>query len=158
MYIYIFNIHNKNGDRMENCELIKHIHEDSLMGEYATERLINELKEKDNKIKTELENIHKEYVSYKEKTEKLLIKKHEQIKDASLMVKMGTYFGIKKEVLEDNSDSSIADMLIKGLSMGSIEMEKKLNTYKECDKKHVKLANDFLEFQQNYIELMKAYL
>ena len=31
-----------------------------------------------------------------------------------------------KEVKKDNSDAAIADMLIKGVSMGSIEMEKKI--------------------------------
>ncbi len=159
MYINFNIIHNINGDRMENFELIKHIHEDAAMGEYATKRLLDELKSKDNKIKSILEDIYKEYLQYKEKSEKLLDKKDIEYKRIDLMAKMGTYFGIKKEIIDDNSDSSIASMMIQGLSMGSIEISKKLKAYEECtDKKYLKLVKEFIEFQEEYIEKMKSYL
>ena len=67
--------------------------------------------------------------------------------------------GIKKEVLHDNSDASIADMLIKGISMGTIDMEKKIENYKEnVDKENLKLAKDFYQFQQENIEELKKHL
>ena len=67
--------------------------------------------------------------------------------------------GIKKEVKSDNSDAAIADMLIKGISMGSIEMEKKVKDYRDCvDKEQLQLAEDFLKFQQQTIERLKEYL
>ena len=43
--------------------------------------------------------------------------------------------------------------------MGSIEMERKIKDYsKEVDKKILKLAEDFLEFQANSIEKLKEFL
>ena len=42
------------------------------------------------------------------------------------MAKMMSSMGIFKEVLADNSDAAIADLLIQGLSMGIIEMEKRI--------------------------------
>lgn len=39
---------------------------------------------------------------------------------------MAASMGIGKEVRSDNSDSSIADMLIKGISMGTLDMQKKI--------------------------------
>ena len=72
---------------------------------------------------------------------------------------MGAKMGIKKEVLHDNSDASIADMLIKGISMGTIDMEKKIENYKEnVDKENLKLAKDFYQFQQENIEELKKHL
>ena len=76
-----------------------------------------------------------------------------------MMAKTGARMGIKKEVITDNSDSSIADMLIKGISMGSIDMEKKINEYKdEVDKDELEFAKDFYKFQQDVITNLKKYL
>ena len=76
-----------------------------------------------------------------------------------MMAKMGASMGIRKEVKSDNSDTSIAEMLIQGVSMGSLEMEKKIKNYKDVvDKKDLKFAEDFLEFQQDVITGLKKYL
>ena len=67
--------------------------------------------------------------------------------------------GIKKEIISDNSDASIADMLIKGMSMGILDIEKKLSQYDEiANKKSIKLAKDCLKFQQESITQLKKYL
>lgn len=144
---------------MENEELLKHVYKDALMGTYTIDKLIGDLKDKDNKIKKYLEEILKEYQEYENKSKNLLKEYNESLPKESFMAKMMSSMGIKKEVKADNSDSSIADMLIKGISMGSIEMEKKLNAYEdEVDKEEYKLAKSFLKFQQNVIEKLKDYL
>ena len=75
------------------------------------------------------------------------------------MAKMSAKMGITKEVMADNSDASIADMLIKGISMGSIDMEKKIEVYKEnVDKENMKWAKDFYQFQQDNIKALKKFL
>ncbi len=75
------------------------------------------------------------------------------------MVKMMADMGIKKEVLVDNSDSHMADLLIQGISMGSINMEKKIDDYKDkLDSKDINYAKDFLKFEQEKIEELKNYL
>jgi len=67
--------------------------------------------------------------------------------------------GISKEVKDDNSDSAIADMVIQGISMGSIEMEKKIAAYKDqIDKEYLSIARDFLKFQQKTINDLKKFL
>ena len=66
---------------------------------------------------------------------------------------------IKKEVMNDNSDSSIASMLIQGLTMGNLELDKKINNYKEIiENKNLKIAEDFKKFGEVYIEKLKKYL
>ncbi len=72
---------------------------------------------------------------------------------------MGAKMGIKKEVKSDNSDAAIADMLIKGISMGSIDIEKRITNYKEVvNKKYLDFASEFLKFQQKTIEELKTFL
>ena len=59
----------------------------------------------------------------------------------------------------DNSDAAMAEMLIQGISMGSIEIEKQIKNYKDhVDKDDMKLAKKFLKFQEKAIEELKKYL
>lgn len=143
----------------ENNELLEHMYQDSEMATYSLETLLNELKGKDNKIIKVIEDILKNYENYYKDFKKQLKKEKVNPKSSGMMAKMGSSFGIKKEVIVDNSDSRIADMLIKGLTMGTLDMEKKISKYSEnIDKKTLKQAEAFLKFQQESIEELKKFL
>lgn len=143
----------------ENNELILHIYQNAEMACYTIEKLINDIKEKDNKIKKVVEDILHEYESWKQKSKKLLQKENAEISENPLIAKIMAGQSIKKEVNDDNSDSAIADMLIKGISMGSIDMEKKISAYKnEVNSEDLSMAKEFLKFQEKTIEHLKEYL
>lgn len=144
---------------MENFELLKHIYKDSEMAVFTLEELLQDLKTKDNKIKRRVEDILKRYEYFKEESKMRLEEDGQSLPTNGIMSKMGAGMGIKNEVKHDNSDSSIADMLIKGISMGSIEMEKKVKDYKgEVDKDCLAFAKEFLSFQEEAIKHLKEYL
>ncbi len=143
----------------ENNELLEHMYQDGEMATYSLETLLNELKGKDNKIIKVIEDILKNYENYYKDFKKQLKKEKVNPKSSGMMAKMGSSFGIKKEVIVDNSDSRIADMLIKGLTMGTLDMEKKISKYSEnIDKKTLKQAEAFLKFQQESIAELKKFL
>ena len=143
----------------ENNELLEYIYQNSEMAKFTLEKLLNELKGKDNKIIKDVEDVLKKYEIYYKSLKKELKKESIKPKDSSLLSKMGASMGIKKEVISDNSDASIADMLIKGMSMGVLDIEKKLSQYDEiANKKTIKLAKEFLKFQQESITQLKKYL
>lgn len=144
---------------MENQELLQYIYEIVEMGKYSTTELTKELHGKDNKIKDILDDILKDYEHFYEKSKKLLNKNKIEEKEIGMMAKMGASMSMKKEVLSDNSDASIADMLIKGLTMGSLEMSKKIDQYeKKADSKILDLAKDVHKFQEKKIEELKKFL
>ena len=63
------------------------------------------------------------------------------------------------ETMKDNSDPAIASMVIEGLTMGIVEMETKIESYKKIvDKKILKLSNKFLKFQEEEIEKLKTFM
>lgn len=143
----------------EKFELLEHIHHDASMASFTIQKLLDNLKERDNKIKGYAEEILKKYQEFEEKTRKILEENNKEASDPSMMSKIGSSMGIGKEVRSDNSDSAIADMLIKGISTGSVETEKKLKAYeKEVDKEQKKIAKDFLKFQEKTIDELKKYL
>jgi len=143
----------------ENLELLTHIYETAEMGSYTITTLINKIKSKENKIKFVLEKEIKEYEKYLKVAEKLLVKNNVTPKKSSFMAKMGSNIGIMKETMMDNSDAALAQMLIEGITMGVTVIGAKVSSYKKiADRKVLKLANDFLTFQEDEIERLKAFI
>ncbi len=142
-----------------NTEILEYIYKDANMGAESITTLIKTLQSKDNKIKPVLEEELKKYEEYIKKSEKQLKKLKVELKEFSTMAKMSSWMGIKMEMLKDNSDARIADMLIKGLTMGTIDMNKKIDNYEKIvDKDVLKLAKEFRSFQEDSIEKLKVYL
>lgn len=142
-----------------NTEILEYIYKDANMGAESITTLIKTLQSKDNKIKPVLEEELKKYEEYIKKSEKQLKKLKVELKEFSTMTKMSSWMGIKMEMLKDNSDARIADMLIKGLTMGTIDMNKRIDNYEKIvDKDVLKLAKEFKSFQEDSIEKLKVYL
>lgn len=143
----------------ENIEMLEYIYKASNMGHSSAEDLLAALKDKDNKIRKLLENINKEYEKYEKASSKLLKKYKKEPKTAGLMADIMSKMSIKKEVMIDNSDASMADMLIQGLAMGNIEIDKRISNFeKYIDKDILDLAKKFRKFGEEYIEKLKQYL
>lgn len=143
----------------ENNELLEYIHENSEMGAYSTEKLLKELDGKDNKIKKDAEDLLHQYQKFTNDAAKYLSKNLQEAESTNMMNKVSASVGIKKEVGKDNSDANIAGMLIQGLTMGIVEINVKIENFKNsADKKYIKFANEFLEFQEKEIEKFKKYL
>ena len=144
----------------ESLEIVNHIYKDSEMAISTLTKLSNTLEKKDNKIKDTVEDIIKGYERYFKDAKKILNKNNCKKEKNGIVSKVMANMGIDKEVKDDNSDSAMADMLIKGVSMGSIDLEKKLAKYKdkEIDDKVLELANDFKDFQDDIIKKLKEYL
>ena len=143
----------------ETKEILQAIYKDSEMAAFSLQNLLEELKEKNNKIKETVTHILEGYKRYqKDATTYLEELNYPKIEEGK-MAKMASRIGIRKEVKKDNSDSSIAEMLIQGISMGSLEMEQKLSQCEEkIDKKYYKFGKNFLEFQEDNIKALKKQL
>lgn len=143
----------------ENNELLEFIYENSEMGSYTITVLLKELKNKENKIKTLLQGELKSFEQYMKKTEKLLLKSDIKPKKSSEMSKMSSKMGIMFETVKDNSDSAIAQMMVQGLTMGSITLLSKIDKYKDIvEKKYLKLAKSYLNFIEDEIDKLKVYM
>lgn len=152
--------HNSNGDIMkEKNELLMHIYQTCDMGVKSTTKLIDLLKNKDNKIKKLLEDELKEYEKYLTKSEKLLKKNKFEPEGIGMMAEVMSKMDMKMEVKKDNSDSNIAGILTEGFTMGIINMDKKIDAYRDdCDNSIIELALDIVKFQEKEIKNLKSYL
>lgn len=136
-----------------------HIYETCDMGVKSTTKLIDLLRDKDNKIKKLLEDELKEYEKYLVKSKKLLKKNKVEPEGAGMMAEMMSKMSMKMDVKKDNSDSNIAGILTEGFTMGIINMNKKIEAYRDdCDNSIIDLANDIVKFQEKEIKNLKDYL
>ena len=142
-----------------NTELLEYIYQSSEMGVVSLTNLLKQLNDKENKLKPLISDELSIYEKYQKESKKLLSKNKAEVKENSMMKKMMSKMGISKEVKNDNIDAAIAHMIIEGFTMGVVDIETKIKNYKkDADKKILKLANDYLNFQQEEIERLKKYL
>ena len=140
-------------------ELLTYLYQDADMALDNLTHLINKINKKDNKIKKVVEGLIKGYENYLKNIKSYMKDNNFEIQAKPLISKMGAYMGINMEVMKDNSDSRIADMLIQGLTMGVLNVTKKIDKYKgDVDKEAIGLAKEFKKFQEEGIEFLKKYL
>lgn len=121
--------------------------------------MINILNDKENKIKKLVEEQLKGYEKYVKESKKLLKKTDCNPKSNDMMSKFQASMGITMETMKDNSDASIAHMLMQGITMGIVDITSKIYNYKEeVDKDNINLAKDYLKFQEEQQEMLKPYL
>lgn len=143
----------------ENKELLVLIHDNTKMGLTSTQKLLTLIKDNNNKTKNILENELKEYTAYYKECKHLMKKNKIKIEHTEFLKNLTSTVAMKMEVNKDNSDSKIANILIRGFNMGNIDIEARIKNYKkEVDKDILKLAKDILTFGETEINKLKAYL
>ena len=160
MYILIVLVNNTNGDKMnENNELLMYIYQNADMGVKSTTKLIKLLNNSDNKIKKVVEGELKGYENFLKKSKALLKKNKVTPKGNSILADITSTVALDMEFMKDNSDAKIADILIRGFTMGNIDIDKKIEKYKDdADKDILKLAKELKRFGEINIELLQPYL
>ncbi len=143
----------------ENLELLEYIYQNAEMGSASLKDLKKLLKGKENKIIKQIDVQLEGYEDFVKESKELIEAQNVEAKELGRMSKTMAYMNMKMETRMDNSDAKIADMLIKGSTMGTVEIEKKIKKYKESTSKEtLNLAKKLLSFEQKNIEKLKSYL
>ena len=153
-------VNNINGDKMnENNELLMYIYKNADMGVKSTTKLIRLLNTRDNKIKKVVEGELKGYENFLKKSEALLKKNKVSPKGSSVVADISSSIAMDMEFMKDNSDAKIADILIRGFTMGNIDIDKKIEKYKkDANRDILNLAKELKRFGEINIELLQPYL
>ena len=140
-------------------EILDYIYKNASMGYESTMTLLKSLKNKDNKIKNDVQDIINSYEQFKKESELLLAKINADGSKVNPVASISVDMNIIMKTMKDNSDAAIAKMLIKGLTMGQNNMSKVYDNISEnIDKKTLKLLNNFKDFQTNAIRKLEAYI
>lgn len=141
----------------ENIKALNELNKGATMGIEAINFIIDKVKDK-NLVKL-LKKELKEYKQISKRVEEIYNKydKNDNPKEPNPMTKAMTWWGIEMKTFLDESDSKIAELLIKGTDMGIIEGNKIINN-NELAKEIQDIAHDYIDMQEHSIEDLKEYL
>ncbi len=140
----------------EEVEFLNYIYKNSEMGVIGIDDII--AKVSNEKFAKILNNQREEYLEITKEAEDILKKYGKQNEEIGAMAKMGTKMMAEMNLMKDNSDQTIAKMMMEGSNKGIIEITEKINAYKNIDAEIVVLANKLKATLEKNIEEIKKYL
>lgn len=115
-------------------------------------------KVEDAQLKQVLNNQYKKYEDISNQICKLYPKySDKEPHETNAVNKVLTWYGVEMKTLMDNSSSKISELLLQGTNMGIIEGRKILNN-KELDSKVHKIAQEYVDMQEDAVEKLKEFL
>lgn len=140
----------------EELNVLDELNKGSCMGRDSINYVLEKVNNK--KLKKILIKECKHYEDIISKIEKIYSKNStKKPHETNIMEKMMTWYGIQIRINEIDNESKIAELFIKGTNMGIIEGRKLLNN-KEVDKKIHNLIEEYVDFQEEYVEKLKEFL
>lgn len=140
----------------ENIKILDDLNKGCCMGSDAVNVILEKVEEKS--LKNHLEKLLEKYEDLIEKINKTYEKYSDnEPSETTSMNKAMTWYGIQIRTITDSSSSKLSELILQGLNMGIIEGRKMLNK-KHSDKKINSLIKEFVDMQEEYVEILKEYL
>lgn len=136
--------------------LLEEIFQNANTGIYSIDTLLPKVE--DNSISAELITHQAKLAQIARSARQMMLEKHMDPSDAGVMSKMGIWTGVQMNTMMDNTPSHIADMVIKGDTMGITKMTRELNQSVVEDPRIRDLGEELVNTQRRNIEILKKYL
>lgn len=88
----------------------------------------------------------------------LLADHYEQGKEPNPMAKGMSWIKTNVMIAADNSDKTIADLMVEGCDMGIKSLSKYLNQYKSADQASKNITGDIIKVEEELSQSIRAYL
>ena len=141
---------------LNSNEALAEIYRGAKMGVQTTNNLL--MKVTDNSIYNELKYQLRSYEEIASEAYEEIIKRDNRPKDISTLNKAMAKMSIGINTFINNNPSHIADMMIKGNTMGVTDITKTLNSYNNEDPDIKNLAERFVKLEQSNIDRLKKFL
>ena len=141
----------------DNTALLEFVYKNADMGKATLPYIIE--KADDRRFRDTLGEILKEYTDIAAKTELQLIDSgHRDPKGLSMPEKLMTDMSLRINANMDTGVAHLADMMIKGASMGVTDISKQLDRYKGAGEQARGLAERLRRCNEDTIDKMKDFL
>ncbi|MEE0967861.1 MAG: hypothetical protein U0M06_00615 [Clostridia bacterium] len=139
-------------------ELLCYIYKNVKMGSDAIVDLLPKVE--DTNFRQALTEQLSGYETFADKAEKQLTPMGVKPREEPMMKKAMSKMGIAMNMMTDSSVGHMAEMLIKGSTMGITDMTKHVREFEGegCPESALKLGRELITFEQNNIEKMKTFL
>lgn len=142
--------------KINEVNVLDELNKGACMGRDAIKFIIDKVDDED--LKKELKNQYSKYDEIVTKIGELYPEySQKEPHETSTMNKMMTWYGMEMKTMMDNSTSKLAELLMQGTNMGIIEGRKLLN-HKETDTEVQKIVKEYVDMQEDAIEVLKKFL
>ncbi len=139
-----------------DLDLLEKTYQNASIGITAIEEVMDKAENKD--LIRDLNKQLKDYQEIAGKAREQLLKNGAGAKEKPLYERAMMRGNIKMNTWMDPTDSRIAEMVMKGSTMGMTQMTKLLHDKTDADGTSVQIVKDFIHKEENNIETMKGYL
>ena len=117
-------------------------------------------KVKDQELRREMTSELERYEKFAKNIRTILFKADEEPQEESFMTKAMTKMGIEMNTLMDTTTSHIAEIMIKGATMGVTDTTKLIRQYENtaCSEEALALARETVRYEEESIERLKKFL
>ena len=136
--------------------LLQFVHKNAEMGRGTIPQVLEVVEEP--KLRTALRGQLNEYEAIANRAENLLQQRGIVPNETGEMREFMSGVMIRAKTLTDRSASHIAEMMIQGSTMGTIQMTRRLHTCEAADGEVLLLAHKLLRTEESNIEQMKEFL
>lgn len=139
-----------------DLDLLEKTYQNASIGITAIEEVLN--KTSNQNLVKDLNNQLKDYHEIANKAREQLVMNGAEVKEKPVYDRAMMKGNIKMNIWMDPTDSRIAEMVLKGSTMGVTQMTKLLHDKTDADGTSIQIAKEFIRKEENNIETMKAYL
>ena len=140
----------------KEAEVLNSIYRGAKTGSQAISDLLP--KAENSRFRSDLQTQEQEYNTISNEAANMLIKMGAEPEPVSAVKKMGMKMGVETNTMINNDTGYLANLMIKGSTMGITNMTKVLNNYKDPDPQITDLASRLIKAEQQNIDRLKAYL
>ncbi len=140
----------------KETEFLEYIYQNAKMGIIGIDNIKGSIN--DGELLSTIKEQEKDYYNICNKATSMLLERDQCVKDVSGIAKVMTYIDAKMNTKDETCNNTIAKMMIKGSNKGIIEIQEKLNNYKDVDRSITKLAKELLNIEKRNLDNLKKYL
>ena len=114
----------------------------------------------DESMRQELTSELERYEKFSREIETLVLDMGEEAKDQGILAKIGTKMSVAMNTMVDASTSHIAEMMIKGGTMGITDATRLLREYEStsCSEEALSITRRIIKYEEETVERLKRFL
>ena len=136
--------------------LLQFVHKNAEMGRGTIPQVLEAVEEP--KLRAALKGQLGEYVTIAGRAEKLMRQRGIAPSETGEMREFMSGMMIRAQTLTDKSPSHVAEMMIRGSTMGTIQMTRELHRWEAAEEETIALAKKLLQIEERNIQQMKKFL
>ncbi len=140
--------------KQTDFELLTSVYQNAEIAVQSIENLLSIVK--DDNLKEELKKERRSYIGFFKYCREVDTKK--ELKENNFFEKSRLWLSIKMTTVFDKSTRHIAEMMLLGTVMGTLQCYKDLSDHKKSNEEVLSLTNELLKMQERYFNRLKRFL